>query len=88
MGFGELNGFEKELEGYKGKIVIEAYKVDNKSVMIALSLVNNKKSEIIEVRKEDKDALVSLLEKNIDKVIETQRPLVIKVLKEIKETNI
>jgi len=88
MSFREINDFEKELGRYKGKIIIEAYKVDSKEILVALSLLNEKKSEIIRVRSENKAALVSLIEKNMEKVLETQRPLVLKVLKELKETNI
>lgn len=90
MGFGDFQKLERELDMHNGKIVIEAYKMDKDKVMVALSLVNNKnrRSEIIEVDKNRKDELVSFLEKNMDKVLETQRPLVKKVLMEIRETNI
>ncbi len=90
MDFGDINEFQKELDVHKGKIVIEAYKMDRDKVVVAFSLLshNRKKSEIIEIKRENKDTFVSILEKNMDKVLDAQRPLVEKVIKEIKETNI
>ncbi len=90
MGFGNLQEIEREIDMHKGKIVIEAYKMDKDKMIVALSLVNkeNKKSEIIEVDKERKEEFVSFLEKHMEKVLESQRPLVRRVLVEMRETNI